>query len=67
MGFAPDCHRVQRCASFCAYRYRNCGYGANSGLLPQVRETLVVPDLDGKRIGSGGSTLILPEAGAGPE
>jgi len=28
-----------------------------SGLLPQVRETLVVPDLDGKRIGSGGSTL----------
>jgi fucokinase len=28
-----------------------------SGLLPQVRETLVVPDLDGRRIGSGGSTL----------
>jgi fucokinase len=27
------------------------------GLLPQVRETLVVPDLEGKRIGSGGSTL----------
>jgi fucokinase len=27
------------------------------GLLPEVRETLVVPDLDGKRIGSGGSTL----------
>ena len=28
------------------------------GLLPQVRETLVVPDLEGKRIGSGGSTLL---------
>ena len=27
------------------------------GLLPQVREALVVPDLDGKRMGSGGSTL----------
>ena len=27
------------------------------GLLPQVREAFVVPDLDGKRIGSGGSTL----------
>jgi fucokinase len=27
------------------------------GLLPQVREILVVPDLDGLRIGSGGSTL----------
>ena len=27
------------------------------GLLPQVREALVVPDLEGKRIGSGGSTL----------
>jgi hypothetical protein len=27
------------------------------GLLPQVRETLVVPDLDGKRISSGGTTL----------
>jgi fucokinase len=29
-----------------------------SGLLPQVREILVVPDLDGLRIGSGGSTLL---------
>ena len=28
------------------------------GLLPQVRETLVVPDLEGQRIGSGGSTLL---------
>ena len=27
------------------------------GLLSQVREAFVVPDLDGKRIGSGGSTL----------
>ena len=27
------------------------------GLLPQVRETLVLADLEGKRIGSGGSTL----------
>jgi fucokinase len=27
------------------------------GLLPQVREAIVVPDLEGKRIGSGGSTL----------
>jgi fucokinase len=27
------------------------------GLLPQVGEALVVPDLEGKRIGSGGSTL----------
>jgi hypothetical protein len=27
------------------------------GLLPQVREFLVVPDWEGKRIGSGGSTL----------
>ncbi|MGD0500926.1 MAG: L-fucokinase [Bryobacteraceae bacterium] len=27
------------------------------GLLPQVRETFVMPDLEGKRIGSGGSTL----------
>jgi len=27
------------------------------GLLPQVREAFVVPDLEGKRIGSGGSTL----------
>jgi fucokinase len=27
------------------------------GLLPQVRETRVVPDLEGRRIGSGGSTL----------
>jgi fucokinase len=27
------------------------------GLLPQVRETFVVPDLEGQRIGSGGSTL----------
>ena len=29
----------------------------DAGLLPAVRETLVVPDLEGKRIGSGGSTL----------
>ncbi len=28
------------------------------GLLPQVREALVVPDPGGKRIGSGGSTLL---------
>jgi fucokinase len=28
------------------------------GVLPQVREALVVPDPDGKRIGSGGSTLL---------
>lgn len=28
------------------------------GLLPQVREVLVVPDLEGRRIGSGGSTLL---------
>jgi fucokinase len=40
------------------------------GLLPQVRETLVVPDLDGKRIGSGGSTLhclmqVLAKVGQG--
>ena len=27
------------------------------GLLPRVREAFVVPDLEGKRIGSGGSTL----------
>ena len=27
------------------------------GLLPQVSQALIVPDLDGKRIGSGGSTL----------
>jgi fucokinase len=27
------------------------------GLLPQVREAFVVPDLEGKRVGSGGSTL----------
>jgi fucokinase len=27
------------------------------GLLPQVRESLVVPDLEGRRIGSGGSTV----------
>ena len=27
------------------------------GLLPQVREAFVVPDLEGRRIGSGGSTL----------
>src|SRR6266542_3538161 len=27
------------------------------GLLPQVREALVIPDPDGKRVGSGGSTL----------
>ena len=27
------------------------------GLLPQVREILVIPDSDGRRIGSGGSTL----------
>jgi fucokinase len=27
------------------------------GLLPRVRESIVVPDLEGKRIGSGGSTL----------
>jgi fucokinase len=30
---------------------------SNLGLLPQVRETLVLADLEGKRIGSGGSTL----------
>ena len=28
------------------------------GLLPQFREVLVVADLDGKRIGSGGSTIL---------
>ena len=28
------------------------------GMLPQVREVLVVPDIGGKRIGSGGSTLL---------
>lgn len=28
------------------------------GLLPQVREALVVPDLEDRRIGSGGSTLL---------
>jgi len=28
------------------------------GLLPQVREVLVVPDSEGQRIGSGGSTLL---------
>ncbi len=28
------------------------------GLLPQVREVLVVPDPEGQRIGSGGSTLL---------
>jgi fucokinase len=28
------------------------------GLLPQVREVLVVPDLEDQRIGSGGSTLL---------
>jgi len=28
------------------------------GLLPQVREVLVVPDLEDRRIGSGGSTLL---------
>jgi fucokinase len=28
------------------------------GLLPQVREVLVEPDLEGQRIGSGGSTLL---------
>lgn len=27
-------------------------------LLPRVRQVLVVPDLDGKRIGSGGSTVF---------
>lgn len=27
------------------------------GLLPQVREAFVVPDVDGRRVGSGGSTL----------
>ena len=27
------------------------------GMLPQVRNVLVIPDLDGRRIGSGGSTL----------
>ena len=27
------------------------------GLLPQVGEAFVVPDLEGRRIGSGGSTL----------
>jgi fucokinase len=29
----------------------------DAGLLPSVRETMVVADLDGRRIGSGGSTL----------
>jgi fucokinase len=28
-----------------------------TGLLPQVRDCLVIPDLDGRRIGSGGSTI----------
>jgi fucokinase len=31
------------------------------GLLAEVREVLVVPDLEGKRIGSGGSTLLCLE------
>lgn len=33
------------------------GLRRDAGLLPTVRETLVVPDLEGRRIGSGGSTL----------
>ncbi|MGC0778241.1 MAG: hypothetical protein WCD68_13620, partial [Candidatus Acidiferrum sp.] len=28
-----------------------------TGEIPQVRNCLVIPDIDGKRIGSGGSTL----------
>ena len=35
------------------------------GLLAEVREVLVVPDLEGKRIGSGGSTLQCLPGGAG--
>jgi len=31
------------------------------GLLPQVRESLVVADLEGRRIGSGGSTVYCLE------
>jgi len=33
------------------------GLRRDAGLLPTVHETLVVPDLEGRRIGSGGSTL----------
>jgi hypothetical protein len=36
---------------------RQLGLRRELGLLPQVRETRVVADLEGRRIGSGGSTL----------
>lgn len=37
------------------------------GLLPQVRDFLVIPDRDGRRIGSGGSTLLCLEEVLGRE
>ena len=40
-----------------AYEFQ-LGLRRQYGLLPQVREILVVPDLEGQRIGSGGSTLL---------
>ena len=40
-----------------AYEYQ-LGLRRQCGMLPQVRDTLVVPDLEGQRIGSGGSTLL---------
>lgn len=49
----------------------NLRFRRDQGLLRRVRHTLVVPDTDGKRIGSGGSTLccldeVIGREGGGP-